>query len=136
MTTVVDIAAGDKRFSTLVTALKAADLVDTLKGQGPFTIFAPTDEAFSKLPPGTVESLLKDTPTLKQILLYHVVSGKNMARDAVQMNSADTVSGKSITIQKKGNEVMINDARVVTTDIEADNGVIHVIDHVLMPPES
>jgi uncharacterized surface protein with fasciclin (FAS1) repeats len=110
MTTVVDIAAGDKRFSTLVTALKAANLVDTLKGTGPFTVFAPTDEAFSKLPPGTVENLLKDTPTLKQILLYHVVSGKTMAKDATQMDSADTVSGKSIKIQKKDGQVMINDA--------------------------
>jgi uncharacterized surface protein with fasciclin (FAS1) repeats len=136
MTTVVDIATGDKRFSTLVTALKAANLVDTLKGSGPFTVFAPTDEAFSKLPPGTVEKLLKDTPTLKQILLYHVVSGKAMAKDAAQMNSADTVSGKAIKIQKKDGQVMINDAKVVTTDIEADNGVIHIIDHVLMPPES
>jgi uncharacterized surface protein with fasciclin (FAS1) repeats len=135
MATIAEIAANDRRFSTLVTALRAANLEDTLKGVGPYTVFAPTDDAFKQLPAGTVENLLRDTPSLKQILLYHVVSGKAMARDAAQMESANTVSGKSIKIKKQGDQVMINDARVVTTDIEADNGVIHVIDHVLMPPE-
>jgi uncharacterized surface protein with fasciclin (FAS1) repeats len=132
--TIVDIAVADGRFKTLVTGLQAADLVSTLQGAGPFTVFAPTDDAFAKLPAGTVESLLADVPTLKNILLYHVVSGKVMAADVVKLSSANTVSGQPVTIKVEGDKVMVNDAQVVITDIEASNGVIHVIDTVLLPP--
>ena len=135
MKDIVDIAVGDKRFTTLVTALKAANLVDTLKGKGPFTVFAPSDEAFKKLPAGTVEGLLKDIPTLKNILLFHVVSGKMMAAAVTKATSANTVFGKPVSIKVSSGKVMINDAQVVATDIEAANGVIHVIDKVLMPPK-
>jgi len=125
------IAAGD--FKTLVAAVKAAGLVDTLKGAGPFTVFAPTDEAFAKLPAGTVDALLKDPEKLKGILLYHVVSGKVMAADVMKMKSAKTVEGGSVRIHEMGGKVMVNNATVVKTDIICDNGVIHVIDTVLMP---
>jgi transforming growth factor-beta-induced protein len=130
---IVDIAVGDGRFTTLVAALQAADLVDTLKGDGPFTVFAPTDDAFNKLPAGTVEGLLDDIPTLTNILLYHVVPGKVMAADVVNLSSADTASGASLTIAVMDGKVMINDAQVIITDIEASNGVIHVVDTVLLP---
>lgn len=130
---IVDIAVEDGRFTTLVAALQAADLVDTLKGEGPFTVFAPTDDAFNKLPAGTVEGLLEDIPTLTNILLYHVVPGKVMAADVVNLSSADTASGESLAISVMGDKVMINDAMVIITDIEASNGVIHVIDTVLIP---
>lgn len=132
--TIVDIAVADGRFTTLVTALQAADLVGALSGEGPFTVFAPTDEAFAKLPAGTVESLLKDIPALTNILLYHVVSGKVMAADVVNLKSATTLQGKDIQIKVEGDKVMINDAQVIITDIEAANGVIHVIDSVILPP--
>ena len=131
---IVDIAVEDGRFTTLVAAVTAADLVDTLKGEGPFTVFAPTDDAFAKLPEGTVEALLEDIPALTDILLYHVVSGKVMAADVVSLSSATTVLGKDIAIKVEGDKVMINDAQVIITDIEASNGVIHVIDTVLLPP--
>lgn len=131
---IVEIAVSDGRFSTLVEALKAADLVDTLNGEGPFTVFAPTDEAFAQLPEGTLESLLNDIPTLTTILLYHVTPGKVMASDVVNLRSADTVAGKPISIMVKEEKVMINDAEVIITDIEASNGVIHVIDSVILPP--
>ena len=131
---IVDIAVEDGRFTTLVAAVTAAGLVDTLKGEGPFTVFAPTDDAFAKLPAGTVEGLLQDIPQLTDILLYHVVSGKVMASDVVSLTSADTVLGKPITIKIEGDKVMINDAQVIITDIAASNGVIHVIDTVLLPP--
>jgi uncharacterized surface protein with fasciclin (FAS1) repeats len=131
---VVDIAVGDGRFSTLVTALQAAELVETLEGEGPYTVFAPTDDAFAKLPEGTLESLLNDIPTLKNILLYHVVPGSVMAADAVKLESADTALGKSVSIKVEGDKVMVNDAQVIITDIEASNGVIHVIDAVILPP--
>jgi uncharacterized surface protein with fasciclin (FAS1) repeats len=131
---IVDIAVADGRFETLVAAVTAADLVDTLKGEGPFTVFAPTDDAFAALPAGTVEALLNDIPTLTDILLYHVVSGKVMAADVVNLTSADTVLGKPISISLEGDSVKINDATVIITDIEASNGVIHVIDAVLLPP--
>jgi uncharacterized surface protein with fasciclin (FAS1) repeats len=133
---IVDIAVEDGRFNTLVTALKAADLVDTLAGEGPFTVFAPTDEAFAKLPEGTVESLLGDIPTLRSILLYHVVPGSVMAEDVVYLDSADTASGDSVTITAGNDGVMINDAKVIITDIVASNGVIHVIDRVILPPSA
>ena len=129
---IIDTAVNAGSFSTLVTAIKAANLVDTLKGTGPFTVFAPTDEAFAKLPKGTVEGLLKDIPKLKQILTYHVVSGKVMAADVVKLKSATTVQGSDVKIDAS-NGVKINDATVATPDIAADNGVIHIIDTVLMP---
>lgn len=127
------VAAGD--FKTLAAALQAAGLVDTLKGPGPFTVFAPTDEAFAKLPAGTVEELLKpeNKEKLVAILTYHVVSGKVMAKDVASLNSAKTVNGKSVTISQQNGVVMVDNARVVKTDIAASNGVIHVIDTVILP---
>jgi transforming growth factor-beta-induced protein len=136
MKDIIEIAVGDNRFTTLVAAVKAADLVETLKGKGPFTVFAPTDDAFKKLPAGTVEGLLKDVPTLKNILLFHVVSGKVMAADVVKLQSANTVLGKPVAVKVTNGKVAVNDANVVITDIEASNGVIHVIDSVLLPPKS
>jgi len=130
---IVEIAVADGRFKTLVTAVKAADLVKTLKGEGPFTVFAPTDEAFAKLPEGTVDALLDDIPKLKSILLYHVVPGKVMAADVVELTEAETAMGDMVSIKVSGDKVMIDDATVVITDIEASNGVIHVIDSVILP---
>jgi uncharacterized surface protein with fasciclin (FAS1) repeats len=115
-----------------VAAVKAAGLVETLSGKGPFTVFAPNDAAFAKLPKGTVESLLKDIPKLTSILTYHVVAGKVMAGDVVKFTGAKPVQGQSVTIDAK-NGVSINGAKVLTTDIAADNGVIHVIDSVILP---
>ncbi len=132
MADIVDTAVSAGSFTTLVAAVKAAGLVDTLKGPGPFTVFAPTDEAFAKLPAGTVESLLKDIPKLKKILTYHVVSGKVMAADAAKLKSAKTVEGSEIKIDAS-NGVKINDSTVTTADVAADNGVIHIIDSVLLP---
>ena len=129
------IAAGD--FKTLATALTAAGLVDTLKGPGPFTVFAPTDAAFDALPAGTVEKLLKpeNKDQLTAVLTYHVVSGNVMAADVVKMSEAKTVNGASLKISTTGEKVMINDtATVAKADISASNGVIHVIDTVLLPP--
>ncbi len=131
---IVDIAVADGRFTTLVAAVTAADLVDTLKSEGPFTVFAPTDDAFAALPEGTVEALLNDIPTLTDILLYHVVGGEVMAADVVALSSADTALGKPISISADGGMVKINDSNVIITDIQASNGVIHVIDAVLLPP--
>jgi uncharacterized surface protein with fasciclin (FAS1) repeats len=132
MTDIVDTAINAGSFSTLVAAVKAAGLVDTLKGKGPFTLFAPNDEAFAKLPEGTVDGLLKNIPQLKKILTYHVVSGKVMAADVAKMKSAKTVEGSDVKIDAtKG--VKINNATVSTADVAADNGVIHIIDTVLMP---
>ena len=136
MKDIVEIAMGDNRFTTLVAAVKAANLVETLKGKGPFTVFAPTDDAFKKLPAGTVEGLLKDVPTLKNILLFHVVSGKVMAADVVKLKSANTVLGKPVAVNVTNGKVSVNNANVVITDIEASNGVFHVIDCVLLPPKS
>jgi uncharacterized surface protein with fasciclin (FAS1) repeats len=130
---IVDTAVAAGNFNTLVAAVKAAGLVDTLKGPGPFTVFAPTDDAFAKLPPGTVDALLKDPAKLKKILLYHVVSGKVMASAVVKMKTAKSVEGENIKIHAMGGTVMVDNAKVVKTDIETDNGVIHVIDTVLMP---
>jgi uncharacterized surface protein with fasciclin (FAS1) repeats len=129
---IVDTAVKAGSFTTLVAAVTAAGLAETLKGTGPFTVFAPTDEAFAKLPEGTVDSLLKDIPKLKQILTYHVVSGKVMAADVVKMKSAKTVEGSEVKIDASSG-VKINNSTVVTPDIAADNGVIHIIDTVLMP---
>jgi uncharacterized surface protein with fasciclin (FAS1) repeats len=129
---IIDTAVKAGSFGTLVAAIKAANLVDTLKGAGPFTVFAPTDEAFAKLPAGTVDALLKDIPKLTKILTYHVVSGKVMASDVVKLKSATTVQGSDVKIDAS-NGVKINDSTVATPDVAADNGVIHVIDTVLMP---
>lgn len=129
---VTAIEAGN--FSTLAAALTEAGLIETLKGDGPFTVFAPTDAAFSKLPDGAVENLLKDKEALTKVLLYHVVSGEVMAKDVVNLNSAETVEGSKIQIQSKDGKVMINNAVVTNADIKASNGVIHVIDTVIMPP--
>jgi transforming growth factor-beta-induced protein len=131
---IVDLASRDGRFSTLVAALGAANLVDTLRSAGPFTVFAPTDDAFAKLPPGTVEALLNDIPTLTSILLYHVVPGKVMASDVVSLTSAGTALGTDLQVSLKDGGVLINDSRVLITDLQATNGVIHVIDTVLLPP--
>ena len=132
---IVDTAVGAGQFKTLAAALQAAGLVETLKGQGPFTVFAPTDAAFAQLPAGTVEMLLKpeNKAKLTAILTYHVVAGKVMAADVVKVTSAKTVQGESVAVKVSGGKVMINNANVVTTDIAASNGVIHVIDTVLMP---
>lgn len=130
---IVDTAVSAGSFNTLVTAVKAAGLVDTLKGDGPFTVFAPTDEAFAKLPAGTVENLLQNPEKLKQVLLYHVVSGKVMAADVVKIKKAKTVQGSEAKVTVNGSNVMIDGANVVKTDIVTDNGVIHVIDAVILP---
>jgi uncharacterized surface protein with fasciclin (FAS1) repeats len=131
---IVDTAIEAGSFNTLVTAVEAAGLVDTLKGEGPFTVFAPTDEAFAKLPEGTIESLLQDKAKLTAILTYHVVPGKVMAADVVKLSSAKTVQGQSVAIEA-GQGVKVNSANVVKTDIVTSNGVIHVIDTVLLPSE-
>ena len=129
---IVDTAVSAGQFKTLVKAVQEAGLVDTLKGKGPFTVFAPTDEAFAKLPAGTLEGLLKDKQKLSQILTYHVVPGKVMAAD-VKAGDVKTVQGQSIKVSKSGGNVLINNAKVTKTDIAASNGVIHVIDTVVMP---
>jgi uncharacterized surface protein with fasciclin (FAS1) repeats len=133
MADIVDTAVNAGSFTTLVAAVKAAGLVDTLKGAGPFTVFAPTDEAFAKLPEGTVEGLLKDIPQLKKILTYHVVSGKVMAADVVKLTSAKTVEGSEVKIDASNGGVKVNNSTVVTPDVATDNGVIHIIDTVLLP---
>ena len=132
MADIVDTAVSAGSFTTLVAAVQAAGLVDTLKGAGPFTVFAPTDEAFAKLPAGTVEALLNDIPKLTKILTYHVVSGKVLAADVVKLTSAKTVEGSEVKIDAS-NGVKINDSTVTTADVVADNGVIHIIDSVLLP---
>jgi uncharacterized surface protein with fasciclin (FAS1) repeats len=132
---IVDTAVAAGSFNTLVAAVKAADLVDTLKGTGPFTVFAPTDEAFAKLPAGTVENLLKpeNKAKLAAILTYHVVPGKVMAADVMKIKEAKTVNGQSVAVKAGKGSVMINNAKVAKADIETSNGVIHVIDTVLLP---
>jgi len=129
---IVDTAVSAGQFNTLVKAVQAAGLVDTLKGKGPFTVFAPTDAAFAKLPPGTVEALLQDKQKLAQILTYHVVPGKVVAAD-VKPGPVKTVEGQNLNITAKGGNVMVNDAKVIKTDVMASNGVIHVIDTVVLP---
>jgi uncharacterized surface protein with fasciclin (FAS1) repeats len=132
---IVDTAVEAGSFKTLAAALKAADLIETLKGKGPFTVFAPTDEAFAKLPEGTVETLLKpeNKAKLAAILTYHVVAGKVEAKDAVKLKSAKTVNGASFMIKVSDAGVMVDKAKVVKTDIQCTNGVIHVIDAVILP---
>ena len=138
---IIDVASAAPNFKTLVAAIKAAGLVETLKGDGPFTVFAPTDAAFAKLPKGTVESLLKPENKAKliAILTYHVVKGKVMAADVMKLKSGTkvaTVEGQSLVVKVSKAGVMVDKAKVIKTDIEASNGVIHVIDTVLMPPTS
>ena len=130
---IVDTAVGAGSFTTLVAAVQAAGLDETLASGGPFTVFAPTDEAFAKLPAGTVEGLLADKDKLTAVLTYHVVSGKVMAADVVSLTEATTVQGQKISIDASNGGVRINDASVVQADIECDNGVIHVIDSVILP---
>lgn len=132
---IVDVATENGSFNTLVAAVKAADLVDTLKGEGPFTVFAPTDDAFAKLPDGTIDMLLmpENKDKLVSILTYHVVPGKVMAADVVKLDKATTVQGQDVMIKTMGDKVMVNDANVMATDVKAKNGVIHVIDTVIMP---
>ncbi|MEJ2411898.1 MAG: fasciclin domain-containing protein [Anaerolineales bacterium] len=130
---IVDIAVEDGRFTTLVAAVQAAGLVDALKAEGPLTVFAPTDEAFAALPDGTVEGLLADIPALTDVLLYHVVDGKVMAADVVELSAAPTLQGQDVSISVMDGKVMINDSLVIIPDLEASNGVIHVIDAVLLP---
>lgn len=134
---IVDTAVGAGEFTTLATALEAADLVSTLKGEGPFTVFAPTDAAFAKLPAGTVEKLLRpeNKKQLVDILTYHVVPGKVRAADVVTLDEIKTVNGKMIDVEVSGTAVKVNGANVTATDIDASNGVIHVIDQVILPPE-
>ena len=133
---IVDTAVAADQFKTLAAALGAAGLVDTLKGAGPFTVFAPTDAAFAKLPAGTVDGLLKpeNKAKLTAILTYHVVPGKVMAADMVKLKEAKTVNGATVMIKVDGGNVMISDAKVTATDIVASNGVVHVINTVLIPP--
>lgn len=137
MPDIVDTAIAAGSFTTLVAAVEAAGLVDTLKGEGPFTVFAPTDDAFAALPAGTVEALLADPQgQLTQILLYHVVPGKVMSTDLSDGMTADTAQGSPVTFTVADGKVMVNGANVVTADIEASNGVIHVIDQVILPPDA
>ncbi|MEH0690920.1 fasciclin domain-containing protein [Vibrio cholerae] len=132
---IVDVAVENGSFTTLVAAVQAAGLVETLKGDGPFTVLAPTDDAFAKLPEGTVEMLLKpeNKDKLVSILTYHVIPAKAMAADVVKMDKATTVQGQDVMIKVMGDKVMVNNANVIMTDVKASNGVIHVIDTVIMP---
>lgn len=132
---IVDIAAGNPQFSTLVSLVKKAGLVDVLKGSGPFTVFAPTNEAFAKLPKATLEAVGSNKDFLVKVLTYHVVAGKVTASDVVKLKSAKTVEGSSVHIRVKKGKVMINKSVVTKTDIMASNGVIHVIDSVLIPAD-
>lgn len=134
--TIVDVAVEAGSFETLVTAVKAAGLVEVLSSEGPFTVFAPTDEAFAALPDGALEALLNDPEALKAVLTYHVISGKVMAKDvmAAQQVRPATVQGEELNVRVMDGGVSVNDARVVQADIEASNGVIHVIDSVMLPP--
>lgn len=130
---IVDTAVAAGSFNTLVTAVKAAGLVDTLKGPGPFTVFAPNDAAFAKVPAADLEVLLKDKAALGKVLTYHVVAGKVMASDVVKLTSAKTVQGQELKIAVKDGVVYVDGAQVISTDIETSNGVIHVIDSVVLP---
>jgi uncharacterized surface protein with fasciclin (FAS1) repeats len=133
MSNIVETAVKAGTFKTLVKAVQAAGLPETLSGKGPLTVFAPSDDAFAKLPAGTLESLIKDTGKLKTILTYHVVSGKHMAADVTKMKSIKTLQGGDLRVSFNKGDVMINDAMVIATDIETDNGIIHVIDKVVLP---
>jgi len=131
---IVGVATEAGSFSTLLTAVEAAGLVETLQGEGPFTVFAPTDEAFAALPEGTFDSLLADSEALNQVLLYHVVPGEVMASDVIELDNATTAQGEDIAISVEGDSVKVNQAEVINTDVTASNGVIHVIDQVILPP--
>ena len=131
---IVETAVAAGTFKTLATALTEAGLIETLKGDGPFTVFAPTDDAFAKIPKATLDNLLKDKEQLKKVLLYHVVAGNVLSSEVVNLTSAKTVEGSPVKITMKDKDVMVNNATVTATDIEASNGVIHVIDTVIMPP--
>lgn len=133
---IVDTAVAAGSFKTLAVALQAADLIDTLKGAGPFTVFAPTDEAFAKIPKADLDALLKDKKALSAVLTYHVVAGNVMAADVVKLKNAKTVEGSSVKINVTAGKVMVNNANVTATDIVASNGVIHVIDTVIMPAKN
>lgn len=133
---IVETAVAAGSFKTLATALEAAGLVETLQGKGPFTVFAPTDEAFAKIPKEKLAALLKDKDALTKVLTYHVVAGSVTAADVVKLKEATTVQGSTVAISVKGKDVMVNNARVLTTDIMATNGVIHVIDTVIMPKDA
>ncbi len=133
---IVDVAVANGSFTTLVKAVQEAGLVDTLKGDGPFTVFAPTDEAFAKVPAETLNGLLADKEALTAVLTYHVVPGKVLAEDVVTLSSADTVQGQSVDITVKDGMVFVDGAQVVLTDVNASNGVIHVIDTVILPEAS
>ncbi len=132
---IVDTAVAAGKFKTLATALKAAGLVEALKGKGPFTVFAPTDEAFAKLPAGTVEGLLKNKEKLTAVLTYHVVAGSVPASEVIKLESAKTLQGSPVKIRVKNGNVYVNDAKVIQADVRASNGIIHVIDTVILPPE-
>jgi uncharacterized surface protein with fasciclin (FAS1) repeats len=127
------VAIANGSFTTLVTAVKAAGLVDTLKSEGPFTVFAPTDAAFAKVPAATLNALLADKAALANVLTYHVVAGKVMAADVVTLSEATTVQGQNVMIEVRDGKVFIDSAQVVITDVAASNGVIHVIDTVILP---
>lgn len=135
--TIVDLATGDSSFSTLIEALQAADLVSTLKGKGPYTVFAPNNDAFNRLPKGTLKDLMKATnkARLQDVLKYHVVQGRKRAADISSMSSVKTISGDSLEIEKKGNVIHVGDAKIRRTNLEAENGIVHVIDQVLVPEE-
>ena len=132
MADIIETAVSAGSFTTLAAALEAANLIETLKGEGPFTVFAPTDEAFAKLPAGTVETLLADIPQLTAILTYHVIDGEYMAADVMGLGSAVTIEGQAVTFDTTDG-VKVNNATVTQADVKADNGVIHVIDTVLIP---
>ena len=131
---IVETAVSAGSFKTLAAALEAADLVEALQADGPYTVFAPTDEAFAKLPEGTVESLLNDKEALQSILLYHVVSGKYTSKDVVKFTEAATLAKANFSINVSDGKVKVNDSNIISTDIETTNGIIHVIDTVLLPP--
>jgi uncharacterized surface protein with fasciclin (FAS1) repeats len=133
MKNILQTATDAGAFSTLLTAIKTAGLEETLNGNGPFTVFAPNDEAFKKIPAETMQAVLKDKTKLTSILTYHVVAGKLMAKDIANETSTKTVQGTELAITKKGADIMVNDAKVMKADIECSNGVIHIIDTVLMP---
>lgn len=133
MADLVETAINAGNFNTLVKAVEAAELVETLKSPGPYTVFAPTDDAFNNLPPGTLDSLLQDIPKLKKILMYHVAYGDVMLEDLIETDHAETLEGSIVAIDSADGKVKVNDANVLKTDIVTDNGVIHVIDAVLMP---
>ncbi len=133
MSDLVETAIAAKNFNTLIKAVKAVDLIETLKSPGSLTLFAPTDEAFANLPEGTLDSLLQDIPKLKKIVAYHVASGDVRSDDLAQINEAETLEGSIVAIESVNDKIKVNSANVIKTDILADNGVIHIIDAVLMP---